>query len=60
MQLALALHPDKNGAPGADEAFKCGYTAFQPKLNFLTERENSSGLKSVSSTIRLVLCVLLR
>jgi DnaJ family protein B protein 12 len=21
-QLALALHPDKNGAPGADEAFK--------------------------------------
>lgn len=22
-QLALALHPDKNGAPGADEAFKC-------------------------------------
>lgn len=24
MQLALALHPDKNGAPGADEAFKSG------------------------------------
>jgi hypothetical protein len=23
LQLALALHPDKNGAPGADEAFKC-------------------------------------
>lgn len=22
VQLALALHPDKNGAPGADEAFK--------------------------------------
>ncbi|KJA28056.1 hypothetical protein HYPSUDRAFT_34365 [Hypholoma sublateritium FD-334 SS-4] len=22
-KLALALHPDKNGAPGADEAFKC-------------------------------------
>jgi len=22
LQLALALHPDKNGAPGADEAFK--------------------------------------
>ena len=21
-KLALALHPDKNGAPGADEAFK--------------------------------------
>lgn len=21
-QLALGLHPDKNGAPGADEAFK--------------------------------------
>jgi DnaJ homolog subfamily B member 12 len=25
LQLALALHPDKNGAPGADEAFKCEY-----------------------------------
>lgn len=23
LKLALALHPDKNGAPGADEAFKC-------------------------------------
>ena len=22
IQLALQLHPDKNGAPGADEAFK--------------------------------------
>lgn len=22
-KLALQLHPDKNGAPGADEAFKC-------------------------------------
>ncbi|KAJ3551480.1 hypothetical protein NP233_g13075 [Leucocoprinus birnbaumii] len=25
LKLALALHPDKNGAPGADEAFKSGY-----------------------------------
>lgn len=25
-QLALALHPDKNGAPGADEAFKSELT----------------------------------
>ncbi|KAG6865163.1 hypothetical protein C0991_004773 [Blastosporella zonata] len=24
-KLALALHPDKNGAPGADEAFKCNF-----------------------------------
>lgn len=22
-KLALVMHPDKNGAPGADEAFKC-------------------------------------
>lgn len=22
-RLALVMHPDKNGAPGADEAFKC-------------------------------------
>jgi DnaJ family protein B protein 12 len=22
-KLALIMHPDKNGAPGADEAFKC-------------------------------------
>jgi hypothetical protein len=22
LQLALQFHPDKNGAPGADEAFK--------------------------------------
>ena len=22
-KLALTMHPDKNGAPGADEAFKC-------------------------------------
>ncbi|KAJ9109855.1 hypothetical protein QFC19_001834 [Naganishia cerealis] len=28
-QLALALHPDKNGAPGADEAFKMVSKAFQ-------------------------------
>jgi len=24
-KLSLATHPDKNGAPGADEAFKCMY-----------------------------------
>ncbi|KAJ6518868.1 hypothetical protein C8R45DRAFT_1057638 [Mycena sanguinolenta] len=28
-KLALALHPDKNGAPGADEAFKLVSKAFQ-------------------------------
>ncbi|KAI5449927.1 Chaperone protein dnaJ [Naganishia albida] len=28
-KLALALHPDKNGAPGADEAFKMVSKAFQ-------------------------------
>ncbi|KAJ8482606.1 hypothetical protein ONZ51_g5250 [Trametes cubensis] len=28
-RLALALHPDKNGAPGADEAFKLVSKAFQ-------------------------------
>ncbi|KAK0239145.1 hypothetical protein EDD85DRAFT_829192 [Armillaria nabsnona] len=28
-KLALALHPDKNGAPGADEAFKMISKAFQ-------------------------------
>ncbi|KAH9463939.1 hypothetical protein Pst134EA_016019 [Puccinia striiformis f. sp. tritici] len=29
LQLALALHPDKNNAPGADEAFKMVSKAFQ-------------------------------
>jgi len=24
-KLALVMHPDKNGAPGADEAFKCKF-----------------------------------
>ncbi|KAK4684275.1 hypothetical protein P7C73_g5911, partial [Tremellales sp. Uapishka_1] len=27
-KLALALHPDKNGAPGADEAFKSVWSGF--------------------------------
>jgi hypothetical protein len=31
-QLALALHPDKNGAPGADEAFKCALMLFSPLM----------------------------
>jgi hypothetical protein len=38
VQLALALHPDKNGAPGADEAFKSMYlseTFFLPILSVL-------------------------
>jgi hypothetical protein len=37
MQLALALHPDKNGAPGADEAFKCGCIDLD-ESSFLTKR----------------------
>ena len=36
-RLALVMHPDKNGAPGADEAFKC--------ISFLLPPPPSSPLK---------------
>ena len=32
-KLALTMHPDKNGAPGADEAFKCAFIS----LSFLLD-----------------------
>jgi DnaJ homolog subfamily B member 12 len=35
-QLALALHPDKNGAPGADEAFKSASSLREDFLISLT------------------------
>lgn len=31
-RLALVMHPDKNGAPGADEAFKCTFLYRPPYL----------------------------
>jgi DnaJ family protein B protein 12 len=55
-QLALALHPDKNGAPNADEAFKSG---FDPTISHRGEMKLTlvySGLQGVSSIIRQVHC----
>ncbi|KAF7308841.1 J domain-containing protein [Mycena kentingensis (nom. inval.)] len=58
-KLALALHPDKNGAPGADEAFKLVSKAFQvlsdPQKRSIFDRsgsdpeDRSSGMPSPSS-----------
>ncbi|TRM65604.1 hypothetical protein BD626DRAFT_489299 [Schizophyllum amplum] len=58
-RLALALHPDKNGAPGADEAFKMVSKAFQvlsdPDKRAVFDRSGadpesrSSGMPSRSS-----------
>ena len=51
-QLALALHPDKNGAPGADEAFKCALILFSPLMTEYIMQTYFSGLKSFPSAIR--------
>ncbi|KAJ7654424.1 hypothetical protein DFH06DRAFT_1282345 [Mycena polygramma] len=58
-KLALALHPDKNGAPGADEAFKLVSKAFQvlsdPQKRSIYDRsgsdpeDRSSGMPSRAS-----------
>ncbi|CAL1715097.1 unnamed protein product [Somion occarium] len=58
-KLALTLHPDKNGAPGADEAFKLVSKAFQvlsdPQKRATYDRHGSdpesrfSGMSSPSS-----------
>ncbi|KAF7309846.1 J domain-containing protein [Mycena indigotica] len=61
-KLALALHPDKNGAPGADEAFKLVSKAFQvlsdPQKRSIYDRsgsdpeDRSSGMASAASSFR--------
>ncbi|KAF7308457.1 J domain-containing protein [Mycena chlorophos] len=61
-KLALALHPDKNGAPGADEAFKLVSKAFQvlsdPQKRSIYDRsgsdpeDRSSGMASAPSAFR--------
>jgi hypothetical protein len=55
-QLALALHPDKNGAPNADEAFK---SRFDPTISHQEEMKLTlmfSGFQGVSDIIRQVHC----
>jgi hypothetical protein len=47
--LALALHPDKNGAPGADEAFKSVYP-LRDIPHFIGIHFTSSGFQSLSGT----------
>lgn len=47
-QLALSLHPDKNGAPGADEAFK---SALHQSLLLSLYSSHCSGVESISSAI---------
>jgi DnaJ family protein B protein 12 len=48
-KLALALHPDKNGAPGADEAFKSEYDSTSLRLS---SADMSSGVKGVPDPVR--------
>ncbi len=48
LQLALALHPDKNGAPGADEAFKSAFTLMKSLDAMLT---TLSGVKSFPGSL---------
>lgn len=50
-KLALVMHPDKNGAPGADEAFKCTYCFFRAYIAKITNN-SSSGFQSISSSFR--------
>ncbi|KAG8832962.1 hypothetical protein FRC17_000229 [Serendipita sp. 399] len=61
-KLALQLHPDKNGAPGADEAFKMVSKAFQvlsdPALRSAFDRDGGdpesrfgSGMRSTTAIL---------
>ncbi len=47
----MALHPDKNGAPGADEAFKCVYSLC---LRCSIANPGRSGLESFPGVVRFV------
>jgi DnaJ family protein B protein 12 len=51
VQLALALHPDKNGAPNADEAFK---SEPRPTIILTELTPLYSGIQSIPSIIRQV------
>jgi DnaJ homolog subfamily B member 12 len=48
-KLALALHPDKNGAPGADEAFKSVSCAILTTFSLISR---DSGVEGISSIVR--------
>ena len=49
LKLALSLHPDKNGAPGADEAFKCMFQCTLLRLNHLIVSD--SGFEGLPGTV---------
>ncbi|OSD04807.1 hypothetical protein PYCCODRAFT_1433146 [Trametes coccinea BRFM310] len=49
-QLALALHPDKNGAPGADEAFKS--ECYHCTSSAVPAHSSCSGIKGVPGSVR--------
>lgn len=51
-KLALQLHPDKNGAPGADEAFKREISSLFLCFPVLKRIPPLSCVESVSSTVR--------